>query len=220
MPSRYANAAPPTVLLATLMLGGCVHGELPSNPLAMKASAEERDCMARAMYFESNRSSTDGMLAVGTTVMNRLQSGKFPKTLCGIVGQERQFAAGVLSKPVEGRSFAMAQDVSDSVLRGERHDKVGAATHFHTAGLTFRYPNMAYLAKAGGNVFYEKKAPGTFTPISPHTLVASDEPDRSSGRDAAEPKTKRKASTQLAAATLPIPTPPKREISTASASEE
>ncbi|MDD9332228.1 MAG: cell wall hydrolase, partial [Bartonella sp.] len=32
----------------------------------------ERQCLMRAMYFESNRSSREGMIAVGTVVMNRV----------------------------------------------------------------------------------------------------------------------------------------------------
>ena len=31
----------------------------------------ELECMERAMYFESNRSSRDGMIAVGSVVMNQ-----------------------------------------------------------------------------------------------------------------------------------------------------
>lgn len=220
MASRHTRASLPTILLAGLALGGCVHGELTSNPLAMTASAEERDCMARAMYFESNRSSTDGMLAVGTTVMNRLQSAKFPKTICGVVGQERQFATGVLSRPAEGRAFAQAREVADAVIAGERHDVVGAATHFHTAGLTFRYPNMAYVAKAGGNVFYEKKTPGSFTPIRPHMLVARDEPPRSADRERGDADAKRKPDTRLAAATQRDPAASARGSTLASAAEE
>ncbi|WP_425359592.1 cell wall hydrolase [Enterovirga rhinocerotis] len=135
--------------------------------------------MARAMYFESNRSSETGMLAVGTVVMNRLNSGRYPGSVCAVVGQRNQFAPGVLSKPVSGRSWALALETADAVLSGRRHAGVQRAKHFHTAGYTFPYRNMAYVVAAGGNVFYEKRAPGTFTPIHPNVLVAR----------AAEPRT-------------------------------
>ena len=115
------------------------------------------------MYFESNRSSDDGMLAVGTVVMNRLQSGKYPSSVCGVVGQRGQFAPGVLSKPMkEGQSRERALRVADMVLRGKRHRGVGEAMFFHTAGYNFPYTNMHYQVIAGGNAFYEKRraAPG------------------------------------------------------------
>ncbi|MDN5568538.1 MAG: cell wall hydrolase, partial [Paracoccus sp. (in: a-proteobacteria)] len=51
-----------------------------------------QECMERAMYFESNRSSRDGMIAVGTVVMNRVASGEYPGSVCGVVGQKGQFA--------------------------------------------------------------------------------------------------------------------------------
>lgn len=117
-----------------------------------------RECMTRVMYFESNRSSAEGMLAVGTVVMNRVNDRKYPKSVCGVVGQKNQFAPGVLWKPMkEGRSKALAQSVADRVLSGERHSGVRSAKHFHTAGLRFPYNNMHHVLEAGGNEFYEKR---------------------------------------------------------------
>jgi spore germination cell wall hydrolase CwlJ-like protein len=108
------------------------------------------------MYFESQRSSAEGMLAVGTVVMNRVNSPSFPQTVCGVVGQERQFAAGVLTRPMTESSVLLASQVADRVMAGERHPGVRNAQFFHTAGLTFPYNNMHYVLVAGGNAFYEK----------------------------------------------------------------
>lgn len=113
------------------------------------------------MYFESIRSSDEGMLAVGTVVMNRLQSGKYPNSVCGVVGQKNQFAPGVLSKRMEeGRSRDRAERISQQVLSGKRHPGVGKAMFFHTAGRTYRFTNMHYVLVAGGNAFYERKPTG------------------------------------------------------------
>ncbi len=121
--------------------------------------------MARAMYFESNRSSEDGMLAVGTVVMNRVSDRTYPENVCGVVGQKNQFASGVLSRPMkEGASMARAYRIADRVLAGQRHRGLSRdVKHFHTAGYSFPYKNMYYVLKAGGNVFYEKRKPGTFS---------------------------------------------------------
>jgi hypothetical protein len=125
-----------------------------------RMSRNEHACMARAMYFESNRSSDEGMLAVGTVVMNRLESGKYPKTVCGVVGQKNQFAPGVLSKPMkEGKSRERAERVASAVLSGKRHRGVRDSMFFHTAGYNFPYRNMHYQVLAGGNAFYEKRTP-------------------------------------------------------------
>ena len=81
-----------TVVAGVSLLGGCA-----ISPFMFLSPTE---CMTRVMYFESNRSSAEGMLAVGTVVMNRLHDPKFPNTVCGVVGQHNQFAPGVLWKPM------------------------------------------------------------------------------------------------------------------------
>jgi spore germination cell wall hydrolase CwlJ-like protein len=160
-----------TFILACGGLGGCnttapsVTGSLPGRKPAMVVNDAERDCLGRAMYFESKRSDPEGLLAVGTVVMNRLESATFPGGICEVVGQPRQFATGVLTKPMnEPKSLEKVADVADAVLAGERHPKVGRAMYFHTAGHRFPYNNMHYVAVAGGNAFYEKRKPGAPAP--------------------------------------------------------
>lgn len=149
------------LLFAAPLLLGLVSGCATFSPFGLSS----RDCLARAMYFESNRSSEDGMLAVGTVVMNRVADKRYPQSICGVVGQKNQFAPGVLSKPMsEKRSAAMAYGVADKVLRGARHPTLSTdVKHFHTAGYSFSYDNMFYVLEAGGNNFYEKRKAGSFT---------------------------------------------------------
>jgi spore germination cell wall hydrolase CwlJ-like protein len=143
---------PLLAVMAAPLLAGCA-------VLSPFSFLSPTDCMTRVMYFESNRSSAEGMLAVGTVVMNRVNDPKFPKTVCGVVGQANQFAPGVLWNPMkEGKSQALARQMAERVLRGERHPGVGTkAKFFHTEGYSFPYTNMHYVAVAGGNAFYEKR---------------------------------------------------------------
>lgn len=120
-------------------------------------TAKDRDCLERAMYFESEHSDHDGYMAVGTVVMNRLTSGAYPNTICGIVAQERQFAPGVMVKEVKAQAQPDLDLAATAILRGERHPGVKDAMFFHTQGLRFPYDNMHYVAIAGGNAFYEKR---------------------------------------------------------------
>jgi spore germination cell wall hydrolase CwlJ-like protein len=142
------------IAAAVTSLGGCSF--LGIN-LGM-AQMSEKECMMRAMYFESNRSSAEGMLAVGTVVMNRVNDARYPKSVCGVVGQKNQFAQGVLTKPMTDSGAVLAAQVADQVMRGARHPGVQNAQHFHTAGLRFPYDNMFYVLEAGGNEFYEKRS--------------------------------------------------------------
>lgn len=142
---------------ALLVLAGCSlrrHSEL--------------ECMERAMYFESSRSSRDGMIAVGSVVMNRVESGKYPRSVCGVVGQRGQFARGIMTRRMNARSAPEVREAARSVLQGERHPMIGDAMFFHTAGHRFGYDNMHYVLVAGGNAFYEKRKTHLVTrPVPP-----------------------------------------------------
>jgi hypothetical protein len=146
-------------VLQPLALAGCVGTgtdlEEAVTPLSYGPSQE---CLARAMYFESNRSSESGMLAVGTVVMNRVESGEYPRDVCAVVAQPKQFAPGVMTREM-GAGKDLAMKTAGRVLSGERHEPVRDARFFHTAGLSFPYGNMHYTAIAGGNAFYEKVSP-------------------------------------------------------------
>ncbi|MBN9218811.1 MAG: cell wall hydrolase [Mesorhizobium sp.] len=164
---------------------------------ASSHTPKDRECLERAMFFESNRSSRDGMIAVGTVVMNRLRSGNHGSTICQVVGEPGQFAPGVMTRPMNSRAMPDVEEAADAVLRGERKAKLKNTMYFHTAGLHFPYKNMHYTMVAGGNAFYEKRGrnwqplPDEPTvaiasagseivkPSTPVTMVASAEPVRS-----------------------------------------
>ena len=57
------SLTPALALLPLAFLGACA-----SRAPMMSA----HECMARVMYFESNRTSEEGMVAVGTVGMNRV----------------------------------------------------------------------------------------------------------------------------------------------------
>jgi hypothetical protein len=143
------DEAPKESLIASLIPGR----QLTS---AFSSGGGARNCLMRAMYFESNRSSREGQLAVGTVVMHRLASGKYARSVCGVVGQRGQFAPGVMSRRLQGDTSDLAK-LADSILRGKRHPRLSKnVMFFHQAGLRFPYRNMRYVLVAGGNTFYYK----------------------------------------------------------------
>lgn len=84
--SERTKVGPALIVLAVAGgLGACntaspvlTTGSIPDRKPPMVVSDAERDCLGRAMYFESNRSDSDGLVAVGTVVMNRLENAVFP----------------------------------------------------------------------------------------------------------------------------------------------
>ncbi len=53
---------------------------------------EEQDCLANAVYFEARGEALEGQLAVAEVVLNRMNSGRYPTTICGVVTQPAQFS--------------------------------------------------------------------------------------------------------------------------------
>ncbi|MBV2142103.1 cell wall hydrolase [Falsochrobactrum sp. TDYN1] len=157
------------LLVAPLVMTGCTttggsskektaavsHVKTVQGTKTFSYTARDRECLQRAMFFESNRSSPDGLVAVGTVVMNRLANERYPDTICGVVGQKKQFAPGVLTRKM--KPLPDVQAAADAVLKGKRHPALKNSMFFHTAGLKFPYRNMHYVLVAGGNSFYEKR---------------------------------------------------------------
>jgi spore germination cell wall hydrolase CwlJ-like protein len=146
-------------LVALLVVSGCGRRE--------RIATSELECMERAMFFESIRGSRDGLIAVGSVVMNRVASPDYPNTVCGVVGQENQFAPGVMTRAMEGRGGDLVREAARAVLAGERHPMIGNAQFFHAATYRAGYNNMHYVVTTGGNAFYERRRPEQVTQPSP-----------------------------------------------------
>lgn len=164
---------------AVLALGSLVMLSACGKGRETRHRGGELDCMQRAMYFESNRSSRDGMVAVGSVVMNRVASDDFPNTVCGVVGQKNQFAPGIMTKDMtETRSMARVAEAAGAVLRGERHPRIENARFFHVASYRAGYDNMHYVLTTGGNAFYEKRDPTRVTRPEPPAVTEGLTPAR------------------------------------------
>ena len=162
LPLRPVLFAAIAISLSACTTSSVLNGVVPDTVSASysephRSSFGARNCLMRAMYFESNRSSREGLLAVGTVVMNRVKSPRFPSSVCAVVGQPKQFAPGVLSRKMQGDKEELAE-LADAILAGKRHQGVERAKFFHMAGLRFPYKNMHYVLVAGGNAFYEKRS--------------------------------------------------------------
>ncbi|WP_084175103.1 cell wall hydrolase [Afifella pfennigii] len=199
---RFRRLASWLTLGTALALAGC--GSAPKRMSSL-------ECMQRAMYFESNRSSDEGMLAVGTVVMNRVKSKDFPNDVCAVVGQKNQFAKGLLSKPMTDSGRPRAQRMAKEVLRGKRHPGVGEARFFHTAGYSFPYSNMHYVLMAGGNSFYVKRKALPGRQNRPQEVViAAAKAKRSVPREA--PQAKPRAPIMVADTRSRAPAAPSRQV--------
>lgn len=52
----------------------------------------EQDRLANTVYFEAGLEPLEGQVAVAEVVLNRMRSGRYPTTICGVVLQPAQFS--------------------------------------------------------------------------------------------------------------------------------
>ena len=59
----------------------------PLEPEVSKYSERELECLALNSYFESRNQSVAGQIAVAQVVLNRVESPRFPNTICDVIQQ-------------------------------------------------------------------------------------------------------------------------------------
>jgi spore germination cell wall hydrolase CwlJ-like protein len=101
----------------------------------------EQRCLAEAIYFEARSEPEDGQAAVAQVVLNRVRSGLYPASICGVVYQNRhrhlacQFTFACEGKSLriaDAGSWSTAKRVAGEVLYGKTYlADVGGATHYH-----------------------------------------------------------------------------------------
>lgn len=110
--------------------------ELTSSQL----NAEERRCLAQAIYYEARSESRVGQLAVADVVLNRVASPVYPDSVCGVVfqGSERrtgcQFSFtcdGSMNLTRNQRKWKESEELAAAVLAGMRVPVSRNATHYH-----------------------------------------------------------------------------------------
>ncbi len=139
--------------------------------LIEKPNAErEQKCLAEAIYFEARSEPEAGQAAVAQVVLNRVKSGLYPASVCGVVYQNRhrymgcQFSFACEGKSLritEGEPWARAVRVAREVVEGRTFNAdVGGSTHYHATYVNPRWARrLLKMDKIGTHIFY-KLRPG------------------------------------------------------------
>jgi len=132
-----------------------------------KMSSEKR-CLAEAVYFEARSEPVEGQAAVAQVVLNRVSSGLYPPSICGVVYQGRRHYMGCqFSFACEGKSLRITEPeswstavrVADEVLAGQTYlSQVGRSTHYHADYVRpYWARTLLRMEKIGHHVFYKLK---------------------------------------------------------------
>ena len=134
--------------------------DLPTLVAQLRGSdpgTREIECLAAGIYFESKSEPLAGQLAVGEVIANRTESGRFPKTYCGVLFQRGQFSFvrgkswPHISK--DGKQWKTAVAIAKIVDQDLKDSAVGNALFFHARRV---HPGwrMKRVASIGNHVFY------------------------------------------------------------------
>jgi len=130
--------------------------------------ARHEKCLADAIYFEARGEPLRGQMAVAQVVMNRVFSGHYPNTVCGVVYQNahRRLACqftfacdGIAERINEPAAWERATLIARDALDGKFWlNDVGKATHYHARWVhPWWVREMRKLDRIGVHTFYRPR---------------------------------------------------------------
>ncbi|WP_275248713.1 cell wall hydrolase [[Pseudomonas] carboxydohydrogena] len=152
---------------------GEVNTESPAQRLHLDAHARAKGekCLAEAVYFEARGEAVRGQIAVAQVVMNRVFSGFYPTTICGVVYQNKgrhlacqfTFACDNVRDVInEPDMWERAKRIAKATLDGKLWlPEVGKSTHYHAYWVRPSWVHeMKKMYRFGVHTFYRPKAWG------------------------------------------------------------
>ncbi len=125
------------------------------------------DCLAINIYREAGNEPFEGKVAVAQVTMNRVNSNKFPSSVCAVVHQKSRFTERVVcqfswycdskhrNRPVNQELYDESYRVAKMVfLEDFKLESIDKALYYHADYVS---PNwkLKRIAKIGTHIFYE-----------------------------------------------------------------
>ena len=124
----------------------------------------EWECLRKAIYFEARGETLKGQFAVAEVILNRKDSGQYPASVCGVVGQRGNNGGCQFSYVCDGRADAMrdgeaidrAGRIARVMLDGAPRTLTTGAIYFHTRGVSpYWSHHFDRTASIGAHLFYK-----------------------------------------------------------------
>jgi spore germination cell wall hydrolase CwlJ-like protein len=123
-------------------------------------------CLSEALYFEARGETIKGQFAVAEVILNRVDSPRYPNSICGVINQGTgqiygcQFTytcdghAEVIAEP---RAYERVSKVASIMARGAKRPLTHGATHYHTRPLNPSWARaIPRTASIGVHYFYKQ----------------------------------------------------------------
>lgn len=123
-------------------------------------------CLTEALYFEARGESLRGQIAVAEVILNRVDSRRYPDSVCGVVqqGQHRRNACqfsyncdGRKNKISEGKAYRKLGKLAYVMLNGAERQLTGDALYYHNTTVRPRWTRkLVKTARIGRHIFYRR----------------------------------------------------------------
>ncbi|MFZ4689460.1 MAG: cell wall hydrolase [Polymorphobacter sp.] len=117
-------------------------------------SDRDLNCLATAVYFEARGEPMEGQLAVAQAIINRVESGRYADTICGVVNQPKQFSFDRTRTPRGGNDWVVAQAIAKIAANDLWHEVAPRALSFHAVRVSPNWAGKTRVATIGNHVFY------------------------------------------------------------------
>ena len=141
---------------------------------------QQLECLARNIYWEAAGEPFEGKVAVAQVTLNRLESGRFANSVCGVVYQKNMvyekficqfswYCEGTHKlRPVHKALWRESEEVAKKVLlENFRLPSLNTALYFHNNQITPPAWKKHKVAIIGNHIFYADTKPAEVLDIQP-----------------------------------------------------
>jgi hypothetical protein len=144
-----------------------VPAKVPGGTTIAARLLAEHQCLAQAIYYETRGNTDDGQKAVVEVIFNRIKSGRYGSSICGVVYQGAttghcQFSwvcTGAVAHAREPKEWHRAEELAARVLTGEDQldNLTQGAVGFHATSIQPNWGGQfVKTVEIGGQVFYRR----------------------------------------------------------------
>jgi spore germination cell wall hydrolase CwlJ-like protein len=143
--------------------------DMPAGYVTAAEQTRQLECLTRNIYWEAASEPFEGKVAVAQVTLNRMQSGKFPDSVCGVVYQKNVFYERVVCqfswycegnhkvKAVHKPMWRESEEVAKKVLlEGFRLPSLQKALYYHADYVNPGW-NHPKIEKIGRHIFYGER---------------------------------------------------------------
>ena len=145
------------------------NSRMPQHMITAEQRTKELDCLTRNIYWEAASEPFEGKVGVAQVTLNRVESGKFASTVCGVVYQKNVFYEKVVCqfswfcetnhkiRPIHKPLWKESEEVAKKVLlEGFRLPSLENALFYHADYVSPGW-KLPRIEKIGRHIFYGER---------------------------------------------------------------